>query len=70
MRVTMTKYFRFRDLVAQGRYNNRMTLKRAIDAGRFPKPVHLGPNTVAWTDEMLAEHDARLLAERDAPKAA
>ena len=62
----MTRYYRFADLVKQGRVNNRMTLARWIAAGRFPKPVPLGPNSVAWTDAMLAEHDARLLAERDA----
>lgn len=61
----MTTYYRYRDLVAQGRFNNRMSLKRAMEAGRFPKPVKLGPNTLAWTDEQLAEHDARLKAERD-----
>jgi hypothetical protein len=64
------KWYRYADLVQQGRINNRTTLKRWVDAGIFPAPLHPGPNTAIWTDEMLAEHDARLLAERDAGKAA
>jgi len=66
----MTTYRRFKYLKERGYFDNRMSLKRAIDAGRFPKPVSLGPNTRAWTDEMLAEVDARLLAERDAASSA
>ena len=27
---------------------SRATLARWRDAGRFPKPVHLGPRIVAW----------------------
>jgi hypothetical protein len=58
----MTTYYRFHDLVARGYVNNRMTLKRRIDAGLIPRPVDLGPNTRAWTDEQLAEIDARIAA--------
>jgi hypothetical protein len=58
----MTVYYRFHDLVAKGYVSNRMTLKRWRDAGRFPPPVVLGPNTKAWTDEQLAEVDARAKA--------
>jgi hypothetical protein len=66
----MTTYYRFRDLVAQGRVRNRMTLKRWIDAGLFPAPMNLGPNTRAWTDVQLAEHDASVAARTAPNKAA
>jgi len=65
----MTTYYRYRDLVAQGRVNNRMTLSRWIKAGLFPAPLSLGPNTKAWTDQQLAEHDASVAA-RSTSKAA
>lgn len=58
----MTTYHRFPELVARGYVKNRMTLKRRIDAGVFPPPCHLGPNSVAWTDEQLAGVDARIAA--------
>jgi hypothetical protein len=57
-----TTYYRFPDLKAQKRFNNRMTLKREIDAGRFAPPLDLGPNTIGWSDAQLAEHDERLAA--------
>jgi hypothetical protein len=57
-----TTYHSYDDLVTQGRVNNRTTLYRWIKEGRFPKPVRLGPNTVAWTDEQLREFDARIAA--------
>jgi predicted DNA-binding transcriptional regulator AlpA len=61
----MTRYIRFEDLVARNIVRNRMTLKRWIDAGRFPKPVHLGPNTAAWSEDDIAAFEARIRAERD-----
>ncbi|MDA2927997.1 AlpA family phage regulatory protein [Acidobacteria bacterium AH-259-G07] len=42
------KLLRYSDLVQQGIVNNRMTLKRWIEAGDFPSPVRLGINTIAW----------------------
>lgn len=40
--------FRFRDLVGLRIVSNRMTLSRWIEQGHFPKPIHLGPNSLAW----------------------
>ena len=57
----MPRYHRFDDLVQAGRVNNRMTLKRHIDAGLFPPPVNLGPNTVAWFETDLEEFDRRVM---------
>ena len=49
-------------VVERGYVNNRMTLSRRIGAGTFPPPHDLGLNTVAWTDEELAEVYARAKA--------
>jgi predicted DNA-binding transcriptional regulator AlpA len=62
----MPKYLRFRDLVARGVVNNRMTLRRWIAAGTFPAPVSLGPNTKAWLVDEVEAAEAARLAERDA----
>lgn len=29
----------------------RTTLWRLVKNGRFPKPVHIGPNSVAWRED-------------------
>jgi len=44
---------------------SRMHIDRLEKAGRFPKRVHVGPNTIAWwSDEIEAMLEARS-AERD-----
>jgi hypothetical protein len=58
--MSRPKYSRFSALEAEGLINNRMTLQRRIDAGTFPPPVDLGPNTVAWLDTDLEEVDRRV----------
>lgn len=56
---------RFSALKASGIVTNRTTLARWIDQQGFPKPIPLGPNTVAWNqDEVDAWVKARA-AERD-----
>ena len=44
------KVLRFSDLVRLGIVNNRMTLRRWIERGIFPKPIKLGPNSLAWRE--------------------
>ena len=52
-------------LKATGR--SRSTLYSEIAAGRFPKPIQLGPNSVGWlAHEVLQWLDDRI-AERDTP---
>lgn len=60
------RYLRFSDLVASGRFSNRMTLHRHIKLGLFPPGTPLGPNTRAWPDEEVALYDSALRAARDA----
>lgn len=46
------------------------TLYRGIAAGRYPRPVPIGPNTKRWLrSECLAARQA-LAAQRDEPEAA
>jgi hypothetical protein len=43
--MTRPKYTYYPLIEAAGYVGNRMTLKRRIDAGTFPPPVDVGPNT-------------------------
>ena len=45
-----TQLLRLRDVIAiTGR--SRSSIYRDMEAGRFPKPVRLGPNAVAWRED-------------------
>lgn len=65
----MQKFSRFNDLVRAGYLKNRMTLHRWIERGIFPPPVDLGPNTIAWAYDDLAEYDDRVKAGVTSPNA-
>jgi len=43
---------------------SRMHVDRLEKVGRFPKRVHLGPNTVAWFDDELIALVEQRAAER------
>jgi predicted DNA-binding transcriptional regulator AlpA len=46
---------RFKQLHEYGIVNDRMSLARKIEKEEFPKPLALGPNTLAWDlDEVHA----------------
>lgn len=49
------RYLHYQDLVERGIVANRTTLRRWILSNNFPKPVKLGPNTIAWP-EIIIEH--------------
>jgi prophage regulatory protein len=42
---------------------------RLIKAGKFPAPVKLGENTVAWVESEIDAYLEHCIAERDAAKA-
>ncbi len=44
----------------------RSALYAAIKAGRFPKPVKLGPRAVGWLEEEVTEWIEACAAARDA----
>jgi prophage regulatory protein len=43
----------------------RVHLDRLIRAGKFPKPIRLGPNRVAWVETEVDEWLAERISQRD-----
>src|SRR5215470_6519859 len=41
------------------------TLYRGIAAGRYPKPIHVGPNTVRWVRTECEAARKKMMEERD-----
>jgi len=54
------RYLRRREV--QSRYGevSTATLYAWMDRGVFPRPIRIGPRMVAWDEEDLDAHDARL----------
>jgi prophage regulatory protein len=46
---------------------SRMHVNRLEKAGRFPKRVQLGPNSVAWLEDELIAWQTERIAAREAP---
>ena len=44
----------------------RPTIYRRANAGTFPKPVRLGPNSTGWLESEIDAFLAAAIAERDA----
>ena len=44
----LLRLLRYADLVSLKIVNNRMTLYRWMESRGFPRPLQLGPNSVAW----------------------
>jgi prophage regulatory protein len=44
---------------------SRQHVYRKIDAGEFPRPVHLGEGTAAWPEEEIDRWLTDRIAERD-----
>ncbi|RIK92087.1 MAG: transcriptional regulator [Proteobacteria bacterium] len=61
----MKRFIRFREVLATtGRSKSR--LYDDMKAGKFPKPVKIGANAVAWDADEIAAWQRARLAERDA----
>jgi predicted DNA-binding transcriptional regulator AlpA len=45
---------------------NPATLWRSVKAGRYAKPIKIGPQSVRWRRSELQAHIDRMVAERDA----
>jgi prophage regulatory protein len=45
---------------------HRTQIQQAINAGTFPKPVHVGARIVAWRGSEIEEWQKARAAERDA----
>ena len=62
MTQALIRLIRYQSLKDLEIVNNRTTLYRWIKDGRFPKPIRIGPNSVAWRWEAIEEW----LADREA----
>ena len=62
MEQEVIRLIRYKGLVEREIVNNRVTLKRWIENNQFPKPIRLGPNSVAWRisaiEKWLASREA------------
>ena len=56
---------RFDDLQKLNLFRNRVTLRRWIEAGHFPAPIRLGPNSVGWRARDVQEWLDRRAAVMD-----
>ncbi len=60
---------RFDDLQKLNIFRNRVTLRRWIEAGHFPAPIRLGPNSVGWRARDVQEWlDRRSAASQNGPE--
>ena len=57
------KWLRFADLKARGVVNNRTTLARWVRDYGFPPGTKIGPNTRAWTEDVIEAYEAARTAK-------
>jgi prophage regulatory protein len=62
--IARRQFLTFADLKARGIPFTRMHLRRLGRAGKFPRPVNLGANTVVWFASEIDAHIERLAAAR------
>ena len=67
MEQELIKLIRFQGLVDLQIISNRVTLQRWIKDNQFPKPIRLGPNSVAWRWSAIEEWLAAREAEKHFP---
>jgi prophage regulatory protein len=61
----LVRIIRLKDLAHQ-RGQSPSTILREVEAGRFPRPIKIGPRSKGWIEAEVAAHDERAIAERDA----
>ena len=64
----MPKLLTFAALQASGHPYTRRHTERLVRAGKFPAPVQVGENRIAWLADEVDAHYARLAALRPQPK--
>lgn len=42
-------------IICQITGKNRSTIWRWIRSGNFPKPINIGPNSAAWTEQQIQD---------------
>ena len=64
----VTMFLRYRDLAAKkGITFSRPHIWRLTRAGRFPRAVNLGENSIAWVEEEIDDYISLLIKKRDNP---
>ena len=63
--LSSPRLLRYSDLVDRGLVSNRTTLNRWVRLGRFPAPIRIGPNSLAWREQSINEFLAR--CEQESP---
>lgn len=59
----------FPDLRERGIRYTRQHLYRLIKANKFPRPIRLGENRLAWIESEIDQYLKQRIAERDAQPA-
>jgi prophage regulatory protein len=54
----------FAALQAKGHPFTRRRTEQLVKLGKFPQPIKAGENRIAWVEEEVDEHYARLAAQR------
>ena len=60
------KLISIRELDGMGVSYSRAHIYRLVRAGKFPKPIKLGENRIAWVEAEVDEWINNKIAERDA----
>ncbi len=64
------QYVRYKELAERGVFRDRMDAARKVAAG-FPKPIEMGPNSIAWdiheVEAWLAQRPRRTPKQRSKP---
>lgn len=60
------RYVRYRQLADYGLPWSRTHVGRLVEAGEFPRPIHIGRNTAAWPEDEILSYLEQRRAERDA----
>jgi predicted DNA-binding transcriptional regulator AlpA len=58
------KLLTFSALQARGHPFTRRHTERLVKEGKFPQPINAGEHRIAWIEEEIDQHYARLAAQR------
>jgi prophage regulatory protein len=60
------RYLSYRDLNERGIPYHEVHIRRLVKAGRFPRPVAIGPGRVGFVEDEVDDWMRQRVAERDA----
>jgi prophage regulatory protein len=62
--MSLQKFYRLPEVTRFTGWS-RPKIYREMAEGNFPKPVRVGPMSVAWLEDEIADWQAKRIAERD-----